>query len=71
MIAFIRSSNCPRYLVPATKAAKSSEITRLSKSTRDTLRCTMRSASPSTIAVLPTPGSPIRMGLFFLRRESI
>ena len=25
---------------------------------------------PSTIAVLPTPGSPIRTGLFFVRRES-
>src|SRR6266550_3249647 len=28
-------------------------------------------ASPSTIAVLPTPGSPISTGLFFLRRERI
>jgi hypothetical protein len=26
-------------------------------------------ASPSTIAVLPTPGSPIRTGLFLVRRE--
>ena len=31
---------------------------------------TMRWASPSTIAVLPTPGSPISTGLFFLRRAS-
>ena len=30
----------------------------------------MRWAKPSTIAVLPTPGSPIRTGLFFLRRAS-
>ena len=30
---------------------------------------TMRRARPSTIAVLPTPGSPIRTGLFFVRRE--
>ena len=30
----------------------------------------MRWASPSTIAVLPTPGSPIRTGLFFVRRLS-
>jgi len=30
----------------------------------------MRWASPSTIAVLPTPGSPISTGLFFLRRAS-
>jgi len=25
----------------------------------------MRCASPSTMAVLPTPGSPMRTGLFF------
>src|SRR5574337_794950 len=31
---------------------------------------TIRCASPSTIAVLPVPGSPIRTGLFFVRRES-
>ena len=30
---------------------------------------TMRWASPSTIAVLPTPGSPISTGLFLVRRE--
>jgi len=30
----------------------------------------IRLASPSTIAVLPTPGSPISTGLFFVRRES-
>ena len=29
----------------------------------------MRWARPSTIAVLPTPGSPIRTGLFLVRRE--
>src|SRR5581483_1897384 len=31
----------------------------------------MRAASPSTTAVLPTPGSPISTGLFFVRRERI
>ena len=31
---------------------------------------TMRSARPSTIAVLPTPGSPISTGLFLVRRDS-
>ena len=31
---------------------------------------TMRCAMPSTIAVLPTPGSPMSTGLFFVRRES-
>jgi len=70
-IAFIRSSNCPRYLVPATIEAISRLITRLSKSRRDTFFCTMRKANPSAIADLPTPGSPIRMGLFFLRRLRI
>ena len=30
---------------------------------------TMRCASPSTMAVLPTPGSPIRTGLFLVLRE--
>ena len=29
----------------------------------------MRWARPSAIAVLPTPGSPMRTGLFFVRRE--
>ncbi len=31
---------------------------------------TMRRASPSTMAVLPTPGSPMRTGLFLVRRDS-
>ena len=30
----------------------------------------MRRARPSTMAVLPTPGSPIRTGLFLVRRDS-
>ena len=33
-------------------------------------RSTMRWARPSTIAVLPTPGSPISTGLFLVRRDS-
>ena len=70
-IDFMRSSNCPRYLVPATMDAMSSATTRLPNSTRDTLRCTMRSANPSAMADLPTPGSPISTGLFFLRRLRI
>ena len=32
---------------------------------------TIRCARPSTIAVLPTPGSPISAGLFLVRRERI
>ena len=71
IMALRRSSNCPRYFVPATTAVISSATMRLSKSIRDVLRSTMRCASPSTIADLPTPGSPMRMGLFFLRRLRI
>ena len=33
--------------------------------------CTMRCASPSAIAVLPTPGSPTNIGLFLVRRDKI
>ena len=71
IICLIRSSNWPRYLVPATIDAISREITLLSKSTLDTCRFAIRNASPSTIADFPTPGSPISTGLFFLRRERI
>ena len=67
----MRSSNCPLYLVPATIDAMSSDMTRLSNSIRDTLRWTILRAKPSTIADLPTPGSPMSTGLFFLRRLSI
>ena len=67
---FRRSSNSPRYLAPAIRAPMSSEITRRSRSDSGTSPETMRWASPSTIAVLPTPGSPISTGLFFLLRES-
>ena len=31
---------------------------------------TMRRARPSTMAVLPTPGSPMSTGLFLVRRDS-
>ena len=71
MMAFILSSNWPRYFVPATNAAKSNEITRLSNKTRLTFLCTILKAKPSTMAVFPTPGSPIKIGLFFLRRLNI
>ena len=66
--AFILSSNWPRYFVPATSAARSSVTTRLSWRTRETFFWTMRLARPSAIAVLPTPGSPMRTGLFFFLR---
>ena len=61
----MRSSNCPLYLVPATILARSKVTTLLLKRILDTLRFIMRIAKPSAIADLPTPGSPIRSGLFF------
>ena len=65
---FKRSSNSPRYLAPASKAAISSDKTFLPLSDSGTSPFTIRCAKPSTIAVLPTPGSPMRTGLFFVRR---
>ena len=65
--AFSRSSNSPRNFAPATSAPRSSDRTRLSLSASGTSPRTMRNANPSTIAVLPTPGSPISTGLFFVR----
>ena len=68
---FRRSSNCPRYFVPATIDAISSDIRRQLCSIGDTLLSAISCAKPSTMELLPTPGSPISMGLFFLRRNSI
>ena len=68
--AFSRSSNSPRNLAPATSAPMSRAMIRLSFSPSGTSPLTIRVARPSTMAVLPTPGSPIRTGLFFVRRES-
>ena len=65
---FRRSSNWPRYFVPATMAAKSTSRTRRFDRKSGTLPLAIRWASPSTTAVLPTPASPIRIGLFFVRR---
>ena len=66
--ALRRSSNSPRYFAPATMPPRSSATTRLFSSDVGTSPDTIRCASPSTMAVLPTPGSPIRTGLFFVRR---
>ena len=46
----------------------SSTSTRLPFRLSGTSPLTMRCARPSTIAVLPTPGSPISTGLFLVRR---
>ena len=66
-----RSSNSPRYFAPATIEASDKEMTFLSCSMYGTEPSTMRCASPSAMAVLPTPGSPKRIGLFFVRRARI
>ena len=69
--ALMRSSNCPRYLVPATIRARSRVMTRLSRRSSGTLPATISWARPSAMAVLPTPASPMRTGLFFVRRQRI
>ena len=70
-IALSLSSNCPRYLVPATTEVKSNETIRLSAKFLGQSPWCIFIANPSTIAVLPEPGSPITIGLFFLRRDKI
>ena len=67
--ALSRSSNSPRNLAPAMSAPRSSETTRLSLRPSGTSPRTIRWARPSAMAVLPTPGSPMRTGLFFVRRR--
>ena len=67
--AFKRSSNSPRYFDPATNAPRSSATNFLSRSDSGTSFLAMRNAKPSAMAVLPTPGSPIKTGLFFVRRD--
>ena len=64
--ALMRSSKSPLYLVPATILVKSSATTRLSFSSSGTSPCTIFKANPSATAVLPTPGSPIKQGLFLV-----
>src|SRR5436190_1464943 len=58
MIFLRRSSNSPRYLVPATSEPTSRVSKRLPASVSGTSPAMSRWASPSTIALLPTPGSP-------------
>ena len=68
--ALSRSSNSPRNLAPATNAPRSSTMSCLFFRVSGTSPWIMRIARPSMMAVLPTPGSPIRTGLFLVRRES-
>ena len=66
--ALRRSSNSPRYFVPAIRLAISRAMRRLFFRPSGTSPSAMRRASPSTMAVLPTPDSPMSTGLFFVRR---
>ena len=66
IIDFILASNCPLNCVPATIAVISNKNTSLVKSLAGTLPSAILKASPWAIAVLPTPGSPIKQGLFLV-----
>ena len=68
-IIFILSSNSPRYFVPATMVLILRETIRLLNNVLATFLSTIRWAMASTNAVLPTPGSPKIIGLFFFLRE--
>ena len=71
MIFLSRSSNSPRYFVPATSEPMSRVRTRLFSRMSGTSPATIRWARPSAMAVLPTPGSPMSAGLFFVLRPRI
>ena len=66
--AFKRSSNSPRNFAPAINAPISRESRRRFFNPSGTSPLMMRCARPSTMAVFPTPGSPINTGLFLVRR---
>ncbi len=61
----ILSSNSPRYFVPATSEGREISMTRVLPSSSGKLPFAMSCAKPSTTPVFPTPGSPIRIRLFF------
>ena len=65
------SSNSPLNFAPAISEPMSSENIVLSRRPSGTSPFSILMASPSTMAVFPTPGSPIRTGLFFVFLESM
>ncbi|MNL00087.1 hypothetical protein D3C87_1205060 [compost metagenome] len=65
---FSRCSNSPLTPAPACNSPRSSVSKLVLAMIAGTSPSAMRSASPSTSAVFPTPGSPTRMGLFLRRR---
>ena len=68
---FKRSSNSPLYFAPAIKAPISRAKIFLPFKFSGTSPSIIRCAKPSAIAVFPVPGSPTKMGLFFVRRLKI
>ena len=71
IILLTLSSNSPRYLVPATKLDKDKEIIFLFNNFSGTSFLLILKANPSTIAVFPTPASPIKIGLFLHLLDNI
>ena len=69
--ALRRSSKSPLYFAPASSAHISRVISRFHCRFSGTCFSNIFRAIPSTIAVFPTPGSPVKTGLFLVRRESI
>ena len=67
----ILSSKSPRNLVPDSIPTRSREMIFLSFRFAGIAPSAIRCASPSTTAVFPTPGSPVRTGLFLVLRERI
>ena len=68
---FILSSKSPLYFAPAIIPDISMLTTLLFFKVSGTSPSTIFSANPSAIAVLPTPGSPIKQGLFLLLLDKI
>ena len=68
---FRRFSNSPLTLAPASRAPISRAWIRTFFSTSGTRPDAICSAKPSTILLFPTPGSPVSIGLFCLRRSKI
>ena len=64
---FSLSSNSPLYFAPAMSAPMSRLKSCLLRRFSGTSPRRMRCASPSTMAVFPVPGSPMRIGLFLVR----
>ncbi len=71
IIDFILASNWPLNCVPAITAVISSKYTSLLNNLAGTFPSAIFIAKPCAIAVLPTPGSPIKHGLFLERRFKI